>query len=289
MPDTERLSDADASSVIAAATAYVVRRRAMYVVDLPQRDTARDQAGAVETWLDTHPQLRSPNAALYFPRLELADPLDRNQLRAVPASGTMAGVFARTDRTKGVWKAPAGTDAPLHGILKLERPVSDAQNDRLNALGVNCLRTFGAAGPVAWGARTLAGADALASPFKYLPVMRLALYLEESVARGTRLQPGDRNAEPLWSRVRLRVGTFLHGRFLQGAFQGGTPREAFFVKCDSDTMSGDDILNGRVNIVVGFAPLKPAEFVIIRLQQVIPPEPDDDDPLDADVARVKGP
>ena len=281
VPDTERLSDADAALVMAAAKACVVRRRAIYVVDLPQRDAARDQAGAVETWLDAHPQLRSANAALYFPRPELADPLDRNQPRVIPASGTIAGLFARVDAARGVWKAPAGRDAALQGVVGLERRVSEAQNERLAALGVNCLRIFGSTGPVAWGARTLAGAQPLASPDKYLPVVRLGLHIEESVIRGTRLEPGDLNGEPLWSRLRLRVGTFMHRLFTDGALQGLTPREAFLVKCDSDTTSADDIANGVVNIVVGFAPLKPAEFVLIRIQQLLHLGPDDPDPRDA--------
>jgi len=278
LPDTERLSDADAAVVIAAANACAVRRRAVNVVDLPQRDAARDHAAAVESWLDAHPQLRHPNAVLYFPRPELADPLDRSQARAIPASGTIAGLYARVDATKGVWQAPAGRDAELRGLVGLELTLSDAQNDRLTALGVNCLRAFGHAGPVAWGARTLAGADALASPYKYVPTVRLGLYIEESVRRGTRLDAGESNGEPLWSRIRLRVGTFMHGLFKRGAFQGRTPRETFFVKCDSDTTSADDVVNGVVNIVVGFAPIKPAEFVIIRLRQCLPLAPDDPEP-----------
>jgi phage tail sheath protein FI len=248
------------------------------VLDLPQRDAARAQPGAVEARIAAHPKLRSPNAALYVPRPELADPLDRHQPRAVPASGTIAGLYARIDAARGVWKAPAGRAATLYGVISLERTLSDAQIDRLAALGVNSLRTFDASGPLCWGARTLAGADAITSPSKYLPVVRLALFVEESVARGTRLVADEPNAEPLWARIRLRVGTFLHGLFVRGAFQGRTPREAFFVKCDADTTTAADIANGVVNIVIGFAPLKPAEFVTLRLQQLFRHQPDDDDP-----------
>ena len=142
LPDTERLGDADAARVIAAATTRAVARRAMYVVDLPQRDAARDQAGPVEMWLQAHPGLRSPNAALYCPRPEIADPLDRDQPRAVPASGTMAGLYARVDAGRGVWKAPAGREWALHAVTGLERTLTDAQHQRLAGLGVNTLRWF---------------------------------------------------------------------------------------------------------------------------------------------------
>jgi phage tail sheath protein FI len=138
----------------------------------------------------------------------------------------------------------------------------------LNPIGVNCHRTFRAAGNVCWGARTLMGADLLASEWKYIPVRRLALFLEESLYRGTQFAVFEPNDEPLWSQIRLNVGAFMQSLFLQGAFQGTTPRQAYLVKCDSETTTLDDINRGIVNIVVGFAPLKPAEFVIIKIRQL---------------------
>ena len=146
-------------------------------------------------------------------------------------------------------------------------PLTDGDNGRLNPWGVNCLRSFPAAGTVVWGARTLRGADQLTDEYKYLPVRRLALYVEESLARGSRWAVFEPNDEALWSQLRLNVGSFMHDLFRQGAFQGTTPAQAYFVKCDSETTSQQDIDNGVVNILVGFAPLKPAEFVVITLQQ----------------------
>ena len=138
----------------------------------------------------------------------------------------------------------------------------------LNPLGINCLRTFPVYGNVCWGARTLDGADALASEWKYVPVRRFALFLEESLYRGTKWVVFEPNDEPLWAQIRLNVGAFMHNLFRQGAFQGTTPREAYLVKCDKETTTQTDINNGIVNILVGFAPLKPAEFVIIKIQQL---------------------
>jgi phage tail sheath protein FI len=146
--------------------------------------------------------------------------------------------------------------------------LTDGENGRLNPLGVNCLRNFPVYGNVAWGARTLKGADTLASEWKYIPVRRTALFIEESLYRGTKWVVFEPNDEPLWAQIRLNIGAFMHDLFRQGAFQGKTPREAYFVKCDKETTTQNDINKGVVNIVVGFAPLKPAEFVIIKIQQM---------------------
>ena len=133
---------------------------------------------------------------------------------------------------------------------------------------VNCLRAFPTIGRVVWGARTWAGADALASQWKYIPVRRLALYIEETLYRGTQWVVFEPNDTPLWAQIRLNIGAFMHGLFRQGAFQGSRPQDAYLVKCDSETTTQADIDAGVVNIIVGFAPLKPAEFVIIKLQQL---------------------
>ena len=146
--------------------------------------------------------------------------------------------------------------------------LTDPENGELNPLGINCLRTFPATGTVVWGARTLQGADRLASEWKYIPVRRTALYIEESLFRGTQWVVFEPNDEPLWAQIRLNVGAFMQNLFRQGAFQGQTPRDAYFVKCDKETTTQNDINLGIVNIVVGFAPLKPAEFVVIKLQQI---------------------
>jgi uncharacterized protein len=186
----------------------------------------------------------------------------------MPPAGAVAGVYARTDVARGVWKAPAGIDASLNGVPELSLAMTDPENGRLNPLGVNCLRSFPIVGRVVWGARTLRGADALASEWKYVPVRRLALFIEESLFRGTKWVVFEPNDEPLWAQIRLNVGAFMQNLFRQGAFQGSSPKDAYFVKCDKDTTTQNDINLGIVNILVGFAPLKPAEFVIIKLQQM---------------------
>jgi phage tail sheath protein FI len=206
--------------------------------------------------------------AVYYPWIKVADPLKGGKLRSCAPCGTIAGLYARTDSTRGVWKAPAGTDATLSGVQEVECALTDMENGTLNPLGVNCIRVFPVFGSVAWGARTLRGADQMASEYKYIPVRRLALYIEESLYRGTKWVVFEPNDEPLWSQIRLNIGAFMHSLFRQGAFQGKTPREAYFVKCDKETTTQDDINRGVVNIWVGFAPLKPAEFVIIKIQQI---------------------
>jgi phage tail sheath protein FI len=182
--------------------------------------------------------------------------------------GAVAGVMARTDTERGVWKAPAGIAATLVGVPELNVPLTDAENGELNPLGVNCLRAMPAAGRVVWGARTMRGDDRLASEWKYVPVRRTALFIEESLYRGTHWVVFEPNDEPLWAQIRLNLGSFMHNLFRQGAFQGSTPQDAYFVRCDKDTTTQNDIDLGIVNILVGFAPLKPAEFVVITIQQL---------------------
>lgn len=253
-------------AVLAGAIAYAERRRAFVVVDLPDTIDTTEKATA---WLEAQGGLRHRNAGAYIPRLRAADPLQQNRIRSFANSGAIAGVYARTDSTRGVWKAPAGTDATLRGVQALSYAMTDAQNGVINPLGLNALRSFPAYGPISWGARTLMGSDAAASEWKYVPVRRLALFLEESLYRGTQWVVFEPNDEPLWAQIRLNVGAFMHTLFRQGAFQGKTPSEAYLVQCDHTTTTHDDINLGIVNIKVGFAPLKPAEFVILRLQQLV--------------------
>lgn len=253
------------SGVLADAAAYCQERRAFFIVDAPP--TATDVAAMVS--VASGPDLpKSDHAAVYFPWTYVADPLRNGKARLTPPGGTMAGLYARTDGNRGVWKAPAGTDANLAGVQAVAVPLTDGENGSLNPLGVNCLRTFPVYGAVSWGARTLRGADQMASEYKYVPVRRLALYIEESLYRGTQWVVFEPNDEALWAQIRLNIGAFMNGLFRQGAFQGSSPRDAYLVKCDRDTTTQDDINRGVVNILVGFAPLKPAEFVVISIQQL---------------------
>jgi uncharacterized protein len=268
LPATMNLPDSNAAQVASNATALCTQRRAFYILDVPQAAGNRDTVTGVMNWLDQNDTLRSRNAALYFPRLNIADPLNNYQLRPAAPSGTLAGVYARTDVSRGVWKAPAGTEAVLAGAQALGYQLIDGENGVLNPLAINCLRNFPVYGSICWGARTLNGADQIEDDYKYIPVRRLALYLEESLYRGLKWVVFEPNDEPLWAQIRLNVTGFMQGLFRQGAFQGGTPQQAYLVKCDSETTTAVDQANGIVNIVVGFAPLKPAEFVIIQIQQL---------------------
>ncbi len=252
-------------AVYSEAITYCEERRAFLIIDIPE---ATNNLQDARDWLDDNALFRHRNAAAYFPRPRIPDPLNDYRLKSVGASGTIAGLYARTDATRGVWKAPAGIEAALRNVPDLDYKLTDPENGQLNPFGLNCLRNFDVYGNVCWGARTLMGADQQASEWKYVPVRRIALFIEESLFRGTQWVVFEPNDEPLWAQIRLNIGAFMHTLFRQGAFQGSTPREAYLVKCDSETTTQDDINRGVVNILVGFAPLKPAEFVIIRIQQL---------------------
>jgi phage tail sheath protein FI len=258
--------DIDYAGLVPDAVAYCQSRRAVLLLDSPH--AWGDTATAVTQFGTGLIGTTSNYAALYFPRILSPDPLRGNQPGELVPCGAMAGIMARTDSSRGVWKAPAGLDATVNGAQALTVAMNDAENGNLNPLGVNCLRSFPAAGTVAWGARTLEGNDQLASQWKYLPVRRTALFIEESLYRGTQWVVFEPNDEPLWAQIRLNVGAFMHNLFRQGAFQGSAPKDAYFVKCDGETTTQNDIDLGVVNILVGFAPLKPAEFVVITLAQI---------------------
>ncbi|MEH6378049.1 phage tail sheath C-terminal domain-containing protein [Streptomyces sp. KLMMK] len=272
IPDaTEKLGEDDGEDLVRTAAEFCREHRAVLLVDPPSAwsqpaTTAGDVAQSARTLFVTGDPAR--NAAVYFPRV-LATDLPRGGLvRDFPPCGVMAGVIARTDAQRGVWKAPAGTDASLNGVQGLMMPLTDLENGQLNQRGVNCLRELPAVGPVAWGARTMRGNDQLTDEWKYLPVRRLALFVEESLYRGTQWVVFEPNDEPLWASIRLNIGAFMNSLFREGAFQGRTPAEAYLVKCDRENNPQNDIDRGIVNIQVGFAPLKPAEFVIIHIQQL---------------------
>lgn len=274
IPDATRASPSDPNSlasgldpnaIYSAALTYCEKRRAFLLIDPPPNINTVDAAYA---WILSGLTVKGANAAAYFPRVRLPDPLADFQLRTFGPAGAVAGLFARTDAERGVWKAPAGTDARLRGVSGLVYKLSDGENGLLNPLGLNCIRALPVYGTLSWGARTRVGADAEASQWKYVPVRRLALMIEESLFRGTQWVVFEPNDEPLWAQIRLNLTSYMHGLFRQGAFQGQTPRDAYLVKCDRETTTQADIDRGIVNILVGFAPLKPAEFVIIRIQQL---------------------
>ena len=263
--DPNPLTAAEAFNVIAVAEQYCESRRAFFLMDSPSGVTTPT---GIKNYLAANDSLRDKNAGLYYPRVKVPDPLNGFRLRSFGASGTVAGLCARIDSARGVWKAPAGTEANLVNVPQLDYSLTDGENGVLNPLAINCLRNFPVFGNVCWGSRTLEGADQIQSDWKYVPVRRFTLFLEESLYRGSKWVVFEPNDEPLWAQIRLNFGAFMQSLFRQGAFQGKSSREAYFVKCDSETTTQTDINNGIVNIVVGFAPLKPAEFVIIQIQQI---------------------
>jgi len=251
-------------AAIEPITKYCGDRRAFLIVDIP---STIDTPAKMTDWLTANENIRDRNAAIYFPRLLVPDPLNENRSRNLGASGTIAGLFAATDARRGVWKAPAGTDVSLTGAT-LATKITDLANGGLNPFAINAIRNFPIFGDVVWGARTMDGADIQASEWKYVPVRRTALFIEESLYQGLKWVVFEPNDDGLWAQIRLNVGAFMHNLFRLGAFQGNTPSKAYFVKCDADTTTQTDINLGVVNVAVGFAPLKPAEFVVIKIQQI---------------------
>ena len=261
--------DLDAALDWTPTAQYCEQRRAFLIVDAPAAWTVAD----AQSHFGAFAMPARANAALYFPRVLAPDPLDGDQPAAFAPCGFVAGVMSRNDAQRGVWQAPAGISASLTGAAGLSidggpGDITDAVNGSLNALGINCLRVMPTHGTVVWGARTLAGSDSEGSPWKYVPVRRLTLYIEESVNRGTEWAVLEPNAAPTWARITASITAFLDQLFHQGALQGEKASDAYFVRCDATTTTQADIDNGEMNIIVGFAAVRPAEFVIVTIEQL---------------------
>jgi len=267
IPPPQRVADTD-RAVYHAALKLCVDRRAMLLVDAPfswagetvplnfQAETLLGLSG-----METH------NAAVYFPRLRQVDVL-RNGVEDVFVScGAVAGIIADNDLRRGVWKSPAGMQAELNGIKALQTNVSEAELMNMNYAGVNCLRTGTDRKTRIWGARTLRGSQSFNDEYKFIAVRRTALHIEESVLRGIGWVSFEQNDQQLWNALRLQVSNFLMMLYRAGAFQGNNPDSAFFVQCGPTTTTQQDIQNGLVHLIIGFAPLKPAEFVVIKISQ----------------------
>jgi phage tail sheath protein FI len=263
LPAAAELPQPAAAAVYADAYRLCRDRRAVLLADIAEAGNRRD---LVIGWLAARGLSNLENAAVFFPRVEVANPLTGDTLR-ISSSGTVAGIMARIDGSRGVWKASAGVEAGLRGATPT-RSLTDLQNGELNVQGINAIRSLPVYGSVVWGARTLAGADAAASEWKYFPVRRLALFLEESLRQGLAWVVFEPNDEPLWGQIRLNVESFMQGLFLRGAFQGTSPRQAYYVLCDRSNNPQSDVNLGIVNIEIGFAPLRPAEFVVLKFRQI---------------------
>lgn len=238
------------------------RQDCFFVGDMGPADDTKEEAQAFVTGLT----VKSSYAAVYFPWLKAIDPTGVSpEPILLPPSGYVAGMYARIDAKRGVWKAPAGTEANIGGAVGLTKEITDAEQDTLNPIGVNVIRVFPASGIVIWGARTVA---TQADPeYRYVPIRRTAIFIEQSIYNGIQWAVFEPNDEDLWASLRLNIGAFMMTLFRAGAFQGATPSQAFFVKADSQTTTQADIDAGVVNVMVGFAPLKPAEFVVIKISQ----------------------
>jgi phage tail sheath protein FI len=231
-----------------------------YIGEMTRDDDKPDEAEAFRK------TLTKPNSygAVYFPWIRALDPSGKSaEPIALPPSGYIAGLYARIDANRGVWKAPAGIEASLGGALGLTAELTDTEQGNLNPLNVNVIRRFATSGIVAFGARTVTSDP----EWKYVPVRRTAIMLRVSIYYGIQWAVFEPNDEGLWSQLRLNIGSLMMTLFRQGAFQGTTPSQAFFVKCDNETTTQADIDLGIVNVLVGFAPLKPAEFVVVKISQ----------------------
>ncbi|HET7429882.1 MAG TPA: phage tail sheath C-terminal domain-containing protein [Nocardioides sp.] len=276
LPDLVRPSTADPAvpqhnnvvAVYAEAARVCAKKFAFLVVDPPPQV---NDVGSAEQWKTLQLGFSSTHAAAWFPRIRVDDPLQPGSIISHPPSGAIAGVIARTDAQVGVWQSPAGTDAVLAGVYGPAVSISDPEHGLLNPVGLNVIRQFPIYQTVAFGSRTVDGSNALGSEWKYIPVRRTADYILRSLSEALRWAVHKPNGEDLWSQLRVSCTSFMHGLYRQGAFKGSSARQAYFVACDASTTTQADIDAGVVNIAIGFAPLKPAEFVVITLRQIVQP------------------
>lgn len=255
--------------VLQAAAELCVERDAMLIIDPPGRWQALYEAGqTAQILLDDLGAFSVEGArssAVYFPRVRATNPRDGTTARTLPNCGWVAGIWARTDIETGVWKAPAGVNATLNGIRGLAVKLTDADSGILNPLGINSLRDFPMYGPVVWGTRTLRGAEQWADSYKYVPTRRLALYIQSWLRTSTAWATFEPNAPVLWARLTAQVSTFLNGLWKQGALFGSKPDDSYFVHCDASTTPPDDLAAGVTHVQIGFAPVRPAEFILLTV------------------------
>jgi phage tail sheath protein FI len=267
------------SAVLAEALAYCEDKRAFYIMDPPANavaDTLAVSMPGAPAGADTMKDIWdggtlpvSANGAIYFPYLNSTD-MVTGGATTTPPGGFVAGIFAREDQNRGVWKSPAGLETTILGTTGVVPwgNMTNPQQGVLNKAGINVLRTFPGIGTVVFGARTLVSENPAYEQWKYVAVRRMALFLEDSLYASLGWAVFEPNDVPLWNALRQEVEAFMLGLFRQGAFQGSTADQAFHVTCDSTTTSQADIDNGIVKILVAFAPLKPAEFVVIQIAQI---------------------
>ena len=256
------LPGASEPAILRHAVDYCSARGSLLLVD-PPRGLSPTQ---VQEWVSGSPVAGAEAAGIYYPWLRVADAARAGRMRAVPASGAVAGIIGRIDAAHGVWTAPAGKEAIVRGAGGLAVSLSEVETVALSSAGINGIRRMPSIGLAVWGARTAAGTDGNTSEYKYVSVRRLRFYIEESTKRGLAWAAFEPNGEQLWDNVRRAVEDFLLNLWQTGALQGTKPEQALFVRCDHTTMTQDDIDNGRLIVEIGIAPLRPAEFVVVRIQ-----------------------
>ena len=253
------------STLWGAASSFCQSKRAFLIADFDLSQADQTPDGVLQALPDLRTGVVKDHSAVWWPRITISS---NGARKNIDPSGSIAGIMARIDGSRGVWKAPAGLEADLRGVLGVQVPISDEQNGLINPEAVNAVRSF-PAGVVSWGARTMDGFDNSGNTdYRYVPVRRFALFIEESLVRGLRFAIFEPNDEPLWAQIRLSAGAFMNGLFRRGAFAGQTTRDAYFVKADAETTTPQDQALGVVNVLVGFAPLRPAEFIVITVQQM---------------------
>jgi phage tail sheath protein FI len=243
--------------ILSATFRFCEKHRALFILDPPAGINTPEN---IITFLTNNSFLCHSHGALYFPRIMVSDPFG-DLPRVTAPSGSMAGVFARLDETRGVWRAPAGIEAYLNGVTDLEYQLNENEINSLNLNDINSIRFMPNHGHVCWGAHTLLSNH---PEWKYINVRRLALFIEESINQGTKWAVFEPNGEQIWSQIRQQVSSFLHTLFREGALAGSQPDQAYYVKCDDQTTSPTDIQNGVLNIEVGIAPINPANFVVLQ-------------------------
>jgi uncharacterized protein len=255
-------------SILDTALAYCERKLAFLIMD-PPVSVAADAGAEIKTAMEAGNIAKHVNGAIYFPHLVATHPVTQGRVE-LPPSGTVAGVYARTDTQFGVWKAPAGIETGVRGVKGVVENgrLTDMRHGLLNDLGINALRNFPGIGTVVYGARTLEAKNPAHEQWRYVPVRRMALFIEQTLKANLTWVVFRPNDEPLWAAIRASITGFMMSLFRQAAFKGDSPSKAFQVKCDSETTTETDINLGIVNIVVAFAPLKPAEFVIVKIAQL---------------------
>jgi phage tail sheath protein FI len=249
------------TQLLPSVIAYARKRRAFTLIDLPEEVRTTQQAAlAVQ-----HGNIPwTSDAAFYYPRILIPDAKHPERLRRSTPAGSVAGLIARTDREQGVWKAPAGAEAVLEGVMDVDERLASRDQELLNPHGINAIKPHGENQFFVWGARTLEEHRGYQGIFRYIPVRRLALFIEKSIVQSMKWTASQANDKVLWASIRKSIETFLRALLREGALKGNSAKEAYAVRCDKTTMTPREIASGQIKVLVDFAPVVPAEFITLK-------------------------